>query len=59
MTAVWCRLCRRDHILKTCEMCGCDLKHGHVLIHFCEPCKKVVREQRAAIKAVEAEGEST
>jgi hypothetical protein len=46
MTTVWCGLCRRDHILKTCELCGCDLEHGHKLVHFCEPCKSVLRERR-------------
>jgi hypothetical protein len=48
MTTVWCGLCRRDHILKTCELCGNDLEHGHKLIHYCEPCKSVIRERRSA-----------
>ena len=54
MTAVWCRLCRRDHVLDTCELCGADLEHGHKLIHLCEPCKTVMRARRAeAMKTAE------
>jgi hypothetical protein len=59
VTAVWCGVCRRGHILKTCELCGVDLEHGHKLIHFCEPCKSVLREQRtAAMQTPEPKGDS-
>ena len=34
MTTVWYGLCRRNHILKTCELCGADLEHGYKLIHL-------------------------
>lgn len=50
MTAVWCGLCRGDHILKTCELCGGDLEHGHKLIHFASCaracCASNVRQRR-------------
>jgi hypothetical protein len=59
VTAAWCALCRRDHILKTCELCGADLEHGHKLIHLCEPCKRLMRERgAAAIATAEPEGNS-
>jgi hypothetical protein len=59
MTTVWCGLCRRDHTLKTCELCGADLEHGHKLIHLCEPCKNLMRERRSAtMRSSEPEGDS-
>jgi hypothetical protein len=43
MTTVWCGACQRDHIFKACELCGCNLEHGHKLIHLYEPCKNILR----------------
>jgi hypothetical protein len=56
MTAVWCRLCRRDHILPTCAECRCDLANGHILVKICDSCKSADRERR---KIVERHGNST
>jgi hypothetical protein len=57
MTAVWCSLCRRDHILPTCAECGCDLAHGHIILRVCEPCKIVLRLER--LKQAEQQRNST
>src|SRR6478736_7921579 len=56
MTTVWCGTCRRDHILKTCDLCGCDLEHGRKLIRLCESCNVIDRERR---NSVERQREST
>ena len=56
-TTLGCGLCR-DHILKTCELCGADLEHGHKLIHLCEPCKNLMRERRSATMRSSKRGDS-
>jgi hypothetical protein len=55
MTAVWCGLCHRDHILPTCTECGCDLANGHILVKICDSCKIAERERR---KSIEQQGNS-
>jgi predicted GIY-YIG superfamily endonuclease len=43
MTARYCTLCRREHPVPLCEVCGDELASGHVLLRVCDGCKRILR----------------